>query len=79
MNNGSDVRRVNRHCVEAIEDIIAKVKESKETKGFELSFSDASWLLGEKYFRKNLGVISYDEINRRYGRKMSGIAFKKVI
>jgi len=66
LNNGTEVRRINTRCAEAIEEIRVKIQEQIH---IDLSFSECSEVLGEKYFRGQLSVIPYAEIRKKYGSK----------
>lgn len=65
-------KRIHTICIKAIEDIKLKTdmklgKGRKMEKG--ISFVDASFLLGKKYFRKNFGRISDSDLKKLFKLK----------
>ena len=59
MKDKAQVRRIDKTCVDAIDDIKSRIKEEKNV---DISVVSGSRLLGEKYFRGQLAVIPYSEI-----------------
>lgn len=70
MDNSSVVRRINNRLAQSIEDIKVRIKAEIH---IDLSFSECSEILAEKYFRGQLGVIPYVEIKKKYGSKKGWI------
>ena len=59
-----EIRRVDKKCVEAIDDIMNRMRgEYKKTHGCDVSinFRQASRVLGVKYFKNNLGKMKLEE------------------
>ena len=69
-NNNNTVLRINKRCIESLEHIRKKVEEQLHIK---LNLLECSEILGEKYFRGQLGVIPFEEIKKKYGNKTGWI------
>lgn len=64
--SSSKLQRVNNICIRAVNNIREKLLKEK---GIKVSFTSGSLILGTKYFRNQLGVIPYDEIEDMFGKR----------
>lgn len=64
--SSSKLQRVDNICIKAVNTIREKLQKEK---GIKISFTSGSLILGTKYFRNQLGVIPYDEIEDLFGNR----------
>ena len=68
------VKKIDEACIKAIEDLQGKIRRGfKEEMGYErtVHFTEASKVLGMKYFQRNFGKIPMDDVMRILKRRRS--------